>query len=132
MLVEVALVPPTLTVLLVPVLAEWTVSVGEYETLAITVPAVLGTIVALQLDVVLFTLARVHGVPVKDPAEVPMLVKATVPAGADTVPVEVSFKNAVHVTVCPTDTDAGEHVAVVAVLRRPTVTVLLGPETLPL
>src|SRR2546426_2746865 len=107
MLVEVALVPPTLTVLLVPVLAEWTVSVGEYETLAITVPAVLGTIVALQLDVVALTLTRVHGVPVNDPVDVPVFVNVTVPAGVDAVPVEVSFTNAVQVTVCPTDTDAG-------------------------
>ena len=95
-------------------------------------PAVLGTIVALQLDVVALTLTRVHGVPVNDPVDVPVFVNVTVPAGVDAVPVEVSFTNAVQVTVCPTDTDAGEQVAVVAVLRRPTVTVLLGPETLPL
>jgi hypothetical protein len=70
-----------------------------YETLAITVPAEPGTIDAEQLEVVALTLARVHGVPVKLPVEVPVLVKATVPPGADVVPVEVSLTKAVQVTV---------------------------------
>ena len=103
-----------------------------YATFAMTVPAVLGTIVALQLEVVALTLARVQGVPLNVPVEVPPLVKATVPPGADAVPVEMSLTNAVHVTVCPTWTDAGEHVAAVVVLRRPTVTVLLAVGPLPL
>ncbi len=52
---------------------------------------------AEQLDVVAFRLARVQGVPVKDPPAVPVLVKATLPAGADAVPaLEVSFTNAVQ------------------------------------
>jgi len=66
--------------------------------LAMTVPRVDGIIVAEQLEVVLLTPARVHGVPVKDPVAVPVLVKATVPPGA-TGDIEVSFTNAVHVTV---------------------------------
>lgn len=59
---------------------------------------VVGVMVAEQLDVVALTVARVHGVPVKDPVAVPVLVKATVPPGA-TGDIEVSFTNAVHVTV---------------------------------
>src|SRR2546426_3636578 len=125
--VEVDLVPPTVTVLLVPVLPEWTASEGEYVALPITVPAVVGAIEAEQDAVVLLTLTNVHGVPVNDPAAVPVLVKATVPAGVDAVPVEVSFTNAVHVVVCPTAIDVGEHVTLVEVVRRPTVTVLLVP-----
>ena len=61
-------------------------------------PAVVGVNVTAQLEVVVFKLASVHGDPVKDPAEVPVLLKATVPAGADAVPAaDVSFTNAVHV-----------------------------------
>jgi hypothetical protein len=97
-----------------------------------TVPAVLGVMVALQLDVVALTLARVHGVPVNDPADVPPLVNATVPSGADAVPVEMSLTKAVHVTCCPTATEAGVQLATVDVLRRPTVTVLLAVGPLPL
>jgi hypothetical protein len=68
--------------------------------LAMIVPGVDGTIVALQLDVVALTPARVHGVPVNVPVAVPVLVNATVPAGALAVPAaEVSLTNAVHVTV---------------------------------
>jgi len=107
-------------------------SVGEYETLATTVPELLGAIVAEQLEVVALTLARVHGVPVNVPVAVPPLVNATVPSGADAVPVDMSFTKAVHVTVCPTATEAGEHVATVDVLRRPTLTVLLAVGPLPL
>ncbi len=52
---------------------------------------------AAQLDVVALRLARVHGLPVKDPVAVPVWVKATVPAGAEAVPaVEVSLTNAVQ------------------------------------
>ena len=97
-LVEVDLVPPTVTVLLVPLLPRWLASVEVYVALAITVPAVVGVKVTAQLEVVVFKLASVHGDPVKDPAEVPVLVKATVPAGADGVPeADVSLTNAVHV-----------------------------------
>ncbi len=50
-----------------------------------------------QLEVVALTLAGVQGEPVKLPVTVPVLVKATLPAGADVVPAEdVSFTNAVH------------------------------------
>ena len=92
-----------------------------------TVPALVGAIDAEHEAVVLLTLTSVQGVPVKEPVEVPVLVKATVPAGVDAVPVEVSFTNAVHVVVCPTAIDVGEHATVVEVVRRPTVTVLLVP-----
>ena len=95
-------------------------------------PEVLGTIVALQLDVVALRLARVHGVPVNDPVAVPPFVNATLPPGADAVPVEMSFTKAVHVTICPTATDTGVHVATADVARRPTVTVLPAVGPLPL
>jgi len=62
------------------------------------VPALVGAIDAEQLEVVLLTLTRVHGVPVNDPAAVPVLVKATVPPGADGVPDAVSLTNAVQLT----------------------------------
>ena len=92
-------------------------------------PVVVGAIDAEQLDVVALTLARVHGVPVNDPAAVPLLVNATVPPGADAVPVEVSFTKAVHDVDCATTIDVGEHVTVSVVGRAVTVTVLLvaGP-----
>ena len=63
-----------------------------------TVPTVDGMIVTEQLEVVLLTPARVHGVPVNDPAAVPVLVKATVPPGT-AGDVDVSFTNDVHVTL---------------------------------
>ena len=60
----------------------------------------LGTIVALQLEVVALTLTSVQGVPENVPVAVPVLVKATVPAGADAVPAAaMSLTNAVQVTV---------------------------------
>ncbi len=91
------------------------------------VPEVLGVIVAAQLDTVEFTLARVHGVPVKLPEDVPVFVNATVPPGAEAVPAAVSVTNAVHVTVVPTGTEEGEHDAKEDVLRRLTVTVFPVP-----
>ena len=61
-------------------------------------PVPVGVNVTVQLDVVALTLARVHGLPVKLPAAVPVLVKATMPAGADAVPAtEVSLTKAVQV-----------------------------------
>ena len=62
------------------------------------VPPVDGVIVALQLAVVAFTVTRVHGLPEKVPVAVPVFVNATVPAGAEVVPRDVSLTNAVHVT----------------------------------
>jgi len=107
---------------------EWTPSVAVYVPWAMTVPAVVGTNVTLQLDVVVLTLARVHGVPVKLPPVVPPLVNATVPPGADAVPAPVSLTNAVQVIVWETTTVDGEHViAVVVGLVPPTLTVLLVP-----
>jgi len=94
-----------------------------------TVPAPVGANVAVQLDVVALTTARVHGDPVKLPAAVPELVNATVPAGAEAVPeTEVSFTNAVHIVAWATTMAEGEHVRVVVVGRSVTVTVLLVPE----
>jgi len=65
--------------------------------LAITVPAPVGVNVTLQLDVVMFTLASVQGDPVKDPVAVPPLVKASVPPGADVVPLAMSLTKPVQV-----------------------------------
>jgi len=65
-----------------------------------TVPAVDGMIVARQVAVVALTVVNVQGDPLNDPAEVPVCVKATVPAGVEAVPTPaVSFTNALHVTV---------------------------------
>jgi hypothetical protein len=89
--------------------------------------------VTLQLDVVVLTEVRVHGEPLKLPAEVPAFVKPTVPPGADAVPGAVSLTNAVHVIACPTRTVDGEHVTLVVVVLPPeTVTVLLVLGPLPL
>ena len=63
-------------------------------------PVVLGAIVTWQLDVVAFTVVKLHGVPLKVPVALPVFVNATVPAGVDVVPaVDVSLTNAMHVTV---------------------------------
>ncbi len=52
---------------------------------------------ATQLEVVALRLAKIHGEPANDPAAVPVCVKATVPAGAEAVPVkEVSLTKAVQ------------------------------------
>ena len=51
-----------------------------------TVPALVGVKVTLQLEVVVLTLARVHGDPVNEPVAVPPFVNATVPRGADAAP----------------------------------------------
>lgn len=70
-----------------------------------------------------------HGVPVNEPEAVPVLVKATVPAGVDAVPTPaVSFTNAVQLVDCATTIVVGEHVTVVVVDLGPTVTLLLEPE----
>jgi len=67
--------------------------------LAITVPALVGLNVTVQLEVVALTDANVQGDPVKLPVAVPPLVNATVPSGADAVPAaEVSLTNPVQVT----------------------------------
>jgi len=67
---------------------------------ATKVPEAVGVNVTVQLDVVALTLARVHGLPVKDPVAVPVFANATVPAGALAVPAaEVSLTNVVQVTV---------------------------------
>ncbi len=63
-----------------------------------TVPAPVGVNVTEQLAVVTFTAASVHGLPVKDPLAVPVLMKDTLPVVAFGLPAaEVSFTKAVHV-----------------------------------
>ena len=64
-------------------------------------PELVGVIVSAQLEVVALTLARVQGDPVKAPVgvAVPVLLIATVPAGALVVPaVAMSLTKAVQVT----------------------------------
>ena len=101
--------------------------------LAITVPALVGVKVTLQLEVVALTLAKLQGDPVKLPPAVPLLVKATVPRGADAVPAaEVSLTKPVHVITWATTTDVGEQDTTVEVVLRLTVTVLLVAGPLPL
>jgi len=101
--------------------------------LAINVPVLVDANVTLQLDVVALTLANVHGLPVNEPAAVPVLENATVPAGALAVPAAaVSFTNAVQVIVWPTLAIVGEHVTAEVVGLRVTVTVLLAVGPLPL
>ena len=98
-----------------------------------TVPALVGLKVTLQLDVVALTDARVHGVPVKLPVAVPPLVNATVPRGAEAVPAtEVSLTNPVHVVDCATTIVDGEQDTAVDVVLRLTVTALLAVGPLPL
>ena len=84
---------------------------------------------AEQDDVVVFTLASVHGAPANDPVAVPPLENDTVPPGAVAVPVAVSFTKAVQLVACETTTALGEHVTTIEVDLPFTVTVLLvlGP-----
>src|SRR5438445_5597 len=98
-----------------------------------TVPALVGVKVTLQLEVVALTLANVHGEPVNEPVAVPPLVNATVPRGADAVPAaEVSLTNPVQVMTWETTTTAGVHETAVEVDLPLTVTVLLLDGPLPL
>jgi len=72
-----------------------------YVAVAMIVPELVGVIDRAQLEVVAFTLASVQGDPVKAPngVAVPVLLIATVPAGALLVPATaISLTNAVHVT----------------------------------
>ena|SRR5713101_8063495 len=119
----------TVTVLLtVGPLPVCTPSVGLYVAWAMTVPELVGVNVTLQLETVLLILVRVHGLPVKLPVAVPLLVNDTVPPGADAVPEAVSLTKAVQVVAWLTTIPEGEHVGVVVVdLVAPTVTVLLVP-----
>ncbi len=65
--------------------------------LATTVPAPVGVNETAQLEVVALRLVRVHGDPVNEPVAVPVLVNATLPAGADAVPAaDVSLTKAVQ------------------------------------
>ena len=93
------------------------------------VPVPVAVNVTVQLDVVTLRLPGVHGLPVKLPAAVPVLVKATVPAGGLVVPAaDVSFTKAVQLVAWPITTADGEHATEVEVVLRLTVTVLLVPE----
>jgi hypothetical protein len=97
--------------------------------LATTEPELVGVKVTLQLETVELTAARVHGVPVKLPPAVPVLVNATVPPGDEAVPEFVSLTKAVQEIDWLTTTVEGEQVTVVeVVLVAPTFTVLLEPE----
>ncbi len=79
-----------------------------------------------HINVVALKLARVHGLPMNDPVAVPVLVNATVPAGALAVPVaDVSLTNAVQLVACPTTMVDGEHATVVEVVRSVTARVVL-------
>ena len=65
-------------------------------------PELVGIIVRAQVEVVAFTTASVQGDPVNDPVgvAVPVLLTATVPAGALAVPdAAMSLTNVVQVTV---------------------------------
>ena len=98
-----------------------------------TVPALVGVKVTLQLEVVALTLANVHGEPVNEPVAVPPLVNATVPRGADAVPAaEVSLANPVQVMTWETTTVDGVQVTAVEVVLRFTVTVFPAVGPLPL
>jgi len=98
-----------------------------------TVPALVGVKVTLQLEVVALTLANVHGEPVNEPVAVPPLVNATVPRGADAVPAaEVSLTNPVQVMTWETTTVDGVQVTAVEVVLRFTVTVFPAVGPLPL
>src|SRR5207245_9820196 len=91
------------------------------------VPAApVGTNVTWQLDTVALTPERVHGDPVKVVGgDVPVLLTATVPRGADAVPAtDVSLTSDVHVTVWPLDTEVGERVSTVELVLRLTVMAL--------
>jgi len=87
---------------------------------------------AEQLDVVVLTLAKVHGAPLNDPVAVPVLLNETVPPGAVAVPEAVSFTNAVQLVACETTIVDGEHETTIDVDLPPTVTVLLVLGPLPL
>jgi len=92
------------------------------------VPCPVGLNDAEQLAVVALTVVNVHGVPVNEPEAVPVLVKATVPAGVDAVPTPaVSFTKAVQLVDCATTIAAGEQDTVVVVCRLFTVTAALAP-----
>src|SRR5438445_8830690 len=92
-----------------------------------TVPALVGVKVTLQLEVVVLTLARVHGDPVNEPIAVPPLVNATVPRGADAVPAREGFiTHPVELMTCATTTVGGLHKTGVAEDLRFTVPVFLA------
>jgi hypothetical protein len=104
------------------------VSEGVYVVLAMTVPVELGVIVAEQLEAVVLSTARVHGVPVKDPVAVPVLLNATLPVGELFVPAEeTSLTWAVQVMDCEITAGDGVHDTPVAVARRVIVTAALDP-----
>ena len=88
----------------------------------------MGVKVTLQLDVVALILPRVHGLPVKLPVAVPVLVNATVPAGAEFVFGVVFLTKLVQVVDWATTIALREHDTTVVVEILLTVTVLLVPE----
>jgi len=93
-----------------------------------TVPVPVAVNDAEQLDVVALMVVKLHGVPLKLPAAVPVFEKATVPAGALEVPTaDVSLTNAVQVVACAIAIVEGAHTTEVVVVLRLIVTVLLVP-----
>jgi hypothetical protein len=88
------------------------------------VPAV-NVAVQLAVPTVVPTWARVHGVvvPNEEPVAVPVIAKATVPVGVETVPALVAGSTtvAVQMEVVLMTTDDGLHETVVVVGRRLTV-----------
>ena len=90
-------------------------------------PAVVGVIVAWQLAVVTLIVVNVQGEPLKDPADDPVWVNATVPAGVLAVPAAVSLTKAVQLVDSPIDIEVGVQLTVVVVPRRVIVTMLLVP-----
>jgi hypothetical protein len=97
-----------------------------------TVPAPVGVNEAEQEDTVVLTLTRLQGAPVNEPDAVPVLLKDTVPSGADGVPVAVSLTNAVQLVAWATTILLGEQDTTIEVDRPPTLTVLLSVGPLPL
>jgi len=82
---------------------------------------------AEQLAVVALTVVNVHGDPLNEPADVPVCVKATAPAGVEAVPAAVSLTKAVQLVDSPIDIEVGVQLTVVVVPRRVIVTMLLVP-----
>lgn len=95
-------------------------------------PELVGVKDAEQLEVVVFTLARVHGAPLNEPPAVPVLLNETVPPGAVAVPAAVSLTNAVQLVACDTTMAAGEQDTTIEVDLPPTLTELLVLGPLPL
>jgi hypothetical protein len=98
------------------VLPLWVVSLLVYAPLILAVPTVEAEKVTEQLPE-----TRVQGLPTNEPVT-PTWVKATVPAGVEVVPGELSATVAVQVVLWAVVMLAGVQLTVVVVDRRLTVT----------